>query len=199
MARDRVPIVKQSRREGFALSEKAIKIMARRQSTPGQHANSRPNSKPSLYSKQLREKQKVRHLYGLMEKQFAKIAHKAMSRPGIAGENMLVLLESRIDNAVYRAGFANTRRASRQMVAHGHFNLNGKKVTIPSLVLKAGDVIEARPKSKKSNVFMAAAGSRADWLDVKSKDFKFTVTTLPTRADIQDEIHEQLIIEYYSR
>lgn len=198
MARDRAPIVKQSRREGFALSEKAARVMARRQSTPGQHS-SRPGAKPSLYNKQLREKQKVRHLYGLMEKQFAKIANKAMSRPGVAGENMLILLESRIDNAVYRAGFANTRRAARQMVTHGHFNLNGKKVTIPSLVLKANDVVEARPKAKKSNVFMAVTTSQAGWLDVKQKDLKFTVNALPTRADIQDEIHEQLIIEYYSR
>jgi small subunit ribosomal protein S4 len=172
--------------------------MAKRQGAPGQHSG-KPGAKPSLYNKQLREKQKVRHLYGLMEKQFAAIARKAMSRPGVAGENMLVLLESRIDNAVYRAGFANTRRAARQMVTHGHFNLNGKKVTIPSLVLKAGDVVEARAKSKKSNVFMAAASSQANWLDVKSKDFKFTVAALPVRADIQDEIHEQLIIEYYSR
>ncbi|MCL2002103.1 30S ribosomal protein S4 [Candidatus Saccharibacteria bacterium] len=198
MARVRVPIVKQSRREGFALSEKAIKIMARRQGAPGQHSG-KPGAKPSLYNKQLREKQKVRHLYGLMEKQFAKIAKKAMSRPGIAGENMLILLESRLDNAVYRAGLANTRRASRQMVAHGHFNLNGKRVTIPSLVLKVGDVVEARPKAKKSNVFMAVGNNQANWLEVKQKDFKFTVAALPTRADIQDEIHEQLIIEYYSR
>ncbi|MDR0980161.1 MAG: 30S ribosomal protein S4 [Candidatus Nomurabacteria bacterium] len=198
MARDRVPIVKQSRREGFALSEKAVKIMAKRQSTPGQHS-SRPGAKPSLYNKQLREKQKVRHLYGLMEKQFAKIAAKAMGRPGIAGENLLALLESRIDNAVYRAGFANTRRAARQMVTHGHFTLNGKKVTIPSLTLKAGDVVEARAKSKKSNIFMAATTNQAGWLEVKPKDFKFTVAALPVRTDVQDDIHEQLIIEYYSR
>ncbi|MCL2371582.1 30S ribosomal protein S4 [Candidatus Saccharibacteria bacterium] len=198
MARNRTPIVKQSRREGFALSEKAIKIMARRPGTPGPHG-SRPNNKPSLYCKQLREKQKVRHLYGLMEKQFSKLARTAMRRPGIAGENLLVLLESRLDNAVFRAGFANTRRASRQMVAHGHFTLNGKRVTIPSITLKAGDVIEARPKAKKSNVFMAVGASQANWLDVKQKDLKFTVVTLPTRADIQDEIHEQSIIEFYSR
>jgi len=198
MARNRTPIVKQSRREGFALSEKAIKIMARRTGAPGQHAGKMGN-KPSLYNKQLREKQKVRHLYGLMEKQFAKLANTAMRRPGIAGENLLVLLESRLDNAVYRAGFANTRRASRQMVAHGHFTLNGKRVTIPSITLKAGDVVIARPQAKKSNVFMAVGASQADWLDVKAKDFKFTVVKLPTRADIQDEIHEQLIIEFYSR
>jgi small subunit ribosomal protein S4 len=199
MARDRVPIVKQSRREGFALSEKAIKIMARRTGAPGQHSG-KPGAKPSLYNKQLREKQKVRHLYGLMEKQFAKIANVAMRRPGVAGENLLVLLESRLDNAVYRAGFAGTRRAARQMVSHGHFNVNGKKATIPSLALKPGDVVEARTKAKKSNVFMGANGtSQSNWLDVKAKDFKFTVSTLPTRADIQDEIHEQLIIEYYSR
>jgi len=198
MARDRVPIVKQSRREGFALSEKAIKIMARRTGTPGQQSG-RPGNKPSLYNKQLREKQKVRHLYGLMEKQFSKLARLAMSRPGIAGENLLTLLELRVDNAVYRAGFANTRRAARQMVSHGHFTLNGKRITIPSITLKAGDAVEARPQAKKSNVFMAVGSSQANWLDVKSKDLKFTVAALPTRADIQDEIHEQLIIEYYSR
>lgn len=147
MARDRSPIVKQSRREGYALHPKAHKILAHKTGIPGQHAHGR-RSKPSLYATQLREKQKVRRLYGLVEKQFARLMDEATRmQEGLAGENLLKLLELRLDNAVYRAGFATSRRAARQLVSHGHFLLNGRRVDIPSIRVKAGDVIEVRPKS----------------------------------------------------
>jgi len=152
MARDTSPIVKQSRREGVALHPKAVKIMARKSGIPGEHANGR-RGKQSMYATQLREKQKVRRMYGLLEKQFAKLMNEATRKPGLSGENLLQLLELRLDNTVYRAGFATSRRAARQLVGHGHFELNGRRVDIPSIRVKAGDVITVRPKSQKSGYF----------------------------------------------
>src|SRR5690606_38597317 len=156
MARDTSPIVKQSRREGYALHPKAHKIMARKSGIPGEHAHGRQN-KPSLYATQLREKQKVRRLYGLLEKQFAKLMNEAGRKPGLTGENLLQMLEQRLDNAVYRAGFATSRRAARQLVSHGHFTLNGRRVDIPSIRVKAGDVIEVRARSAKGGYFSQIA------------------------------------------
>lgn len=152
MARDTSPIVKQSRREGVALHPKAYKIMARKSGIPGEHAGGR-QSKPSMYATQLREKQKVRRMYGLLEKQFAKLMNEASRKQGLAGENLLQLLERRLDNVVYRAGFATSRRGARQLVSHGHFELNGRRVDIPSIRVSAGDVIVVRPKSQKSGYF----------------------------------------------
>ena len=152
MARDTSPIVKQSRREGYALHPKAHKIMARKSGIPGQHAHGR-QGKQSLYATQLREKQKVRRLYGLLEKQFARLMNEAGRREGLTGENLLQLLELRLDNAVYRAGFATSRRAARQLVGHGHFLLNGQRVDIPSIRVKAGDEITVLPNSTKSVYF----------------------------------------------
>jgi small subunit ribosomal protein S4 len=150
MARDTSPIVKQSRREGYALHPKAHKILIRKPGIPGEHSGGR-QSKPSLYQIQLREKQKVRRLYGLLEKQFAKLMKEASNKQGLAGENLLQLLERRLDNAVYRSGLATSRRAARQLVSHGHFMLNDRRVDIPSIRVKAGDVITVRPKSQKSS------------------------------------------------
>jgi len=152
MARDVSPIVKQSRREGYALHPKAHKVMAKKTGIPGQHAHGR-QGKPSLYLTQLREKQKVRRIYGLLERQFAKLMNEANRQSGLAGENLLRMLEQRLDNAVYRAGFATSRRAARQLVGHGHFTLNGRRVDIPSIRVKAGDEIVVREKSKKSGYF----------------------------------------------
>ena len=135
MARDTSPIVKQSRREGYALHPKAAKIMARKSGIPGQHSGGRQD-KPRLYDTQLREKQKVRRMYGLLEKQFAKLMNEATRKPGLSGENLLQMLELRLDNAVYRAGFATSRRGARQLVSHGHFMLNGRRVDIPSIRLQ---------------------------------------------------------------
>lgn len=205
MARDTSPIVKQSRREGYALHPKAHKIMARKSGIPGEHAHGR-QGKPSMYQTQLREKQKVRRLYGLLEKQFAKLMNEATRRPGLAGENLLELLERRLDNAVYRAGFATSRRGARQLVSHGHFMLNGRRVDIPSIRVKSGDVIAVRPKSVKSGYFSNIAdvhGNTAQgplsWLTGDIKKLEIKVTGNPTRDEAEPEINEQLIVEYYSR
>ena len=205
MARDTSPIVKQSRREGYALHPKAHKIMARKSGIPGEHAHGR-QSKPSLYRIQLREKQKVRRLYGLLEKQFARLMKEATRRDGLAGENLLEFLERRLDNTVYRAGFATSRRGARQLVSHGHFELNGRRVDIPSIRVKAGDVLTVRPKSLKSGYFSAiddvvanTAQGPLSWLKSDVKKLKIEVTGIPTRAEAEPEINEQLIVEYYSR
>lgn len=205
MARDTSPIVKQSRREGYALHPKAHKIMAKKTGIPGQHAHGR-QGKPSLYLTQLREKQKVRRTYGLLEKQFARLMSEASRRPGLSGEILLQLLEQRLDNAVYRAGFATSRRAARQLVSHGHFELNGRRVDIPSIRLKAGDVLVVRQKSTKSGYFSQiddvvnnSVQVPLSWLKSDSKKLKIEVTGIPTRAEAEVDINEQLIVEYYSR
>jgi small subunit ribosomal protein S4 len=205
MARDTSPIVKQSRREGYALHPKAHKVMAKKTGIPGQHANGR-QGKPSLYLTQLREKQKVRRLYGLLEKQFAKLMDEAIRRDGLAGENLLQMLEQRMDNAVYRAGFATSRRAARQLVGHGHFMLNGRRVDIPSIRLKAGDEIVVRPKSTKSGYFTVlddvvknSSQVALSWIKSDTKKMTISVTGLPTRTEAEPDINEQLIVEYYSR
>lgn len=205
MARDVSPIVKQSRREGYALHPKAHKIMARKSGIPGEHAHGR-QGKPSLYLTQLREKQKVRRTYGLLEKQFAKLMNEATRQQGLAGENLLRMLEQRIDNAVYRAGFATSRRAARQLVGHGHFLLNGRRVDIPSIRLKAGDELVVRPKSQKSGYFTgldeivkASTQGSLSWLKSDAKKMTISVTGAPKREEAEADINEQLIVEYYSR
>lgn len=205
MARDTSPIVKQSRREGYALHSKAHKIMAKKTGIPGQHAHGR-QGKPSLYLTQLREKQKVRRLYGLLEKQFVRLMNEASRQQGLAGENLLRLLEQRMDNAVYRAGFATSRRAARQLVSHGHFMLNGRRVDIPSIRLKPGDEIVVRPKSAKTGYFTQidevvknTMQSPLSWLKSDAKKLTISITGLPTRTEAEADINEQLIVEYYSR
>lgn len=206
MARDTTPIVKQSRREGYALHPKAHKVLARKSGIPGQHSGGR-QGKQSLYATQLREKQKVRRLYGLMEKQFAHLMNEATrAKEGLAGENLLKLLELRMDNAVYRAGFAVSRRGARQLVTHGHFLLNGRRVDIPSIRLKAGDVITVRPKSTKSDYFTHindvvgnSVQGPLSWLKSDVKNLKIEVTGQPKRDEAEADINEQLIVEYYSR
>ena len=169
MARDNSPIVKQSRREGYALHPKAHKVLARKSGIPGQHAHGR-QSKPSLYATQLREKQKVRRLYGLVEKQFARLMNEATrAQEGLAGENLLKLLERRLDNVVYRSGFAVSRRAARQLVSHGHFELNGRRVDIPSIRVKAGDVITVYEHIIEKTIL---AGSRPILLTLPPLDGK---------------------------
>lgn len=205
MARDVSPIVKQSRREGYALHPKAHKVMARKTGIPGQHAHGR-QGKPSLYLTQLREKQKVRRTYGLLEKQFAKLMNEATRQDGLAGENLLRMLERRLDNAIYRAGFATSRRAARQLVGHGHFTLNGRRVDIPSIRLKVGDEIAVREKSKKSGYFTAlddvvknANAQPLSWMKSDAKKMTISITGLPQRDEAEADINEQLIVEYYSR
>lgn len=208
MARDISPIVKQSRREGYALHPKAAKVLAKKTGIPGQHAHSR-QGKSSLYLIQLREKQKVRRTYGLLEKQFARLYKEAdrSSNQGILpGELLLQFLERRLDNVIYRAGFASSRRAARQLVGHGHFMLNGRRVDIPSIRVKAGDVITLRDKSKNSAYFINIKDvldnsfqGPLSWLKSDPKKVSVTITGLPKREEAEADINEQLIVEYYSR
>ena len=205
MARDKSPIVKQSRREGFALAPKAHKIMAKKSGIPGQHGDMRVRG-GSLYLTQLREKQKVRRLYGLLEKQFAKLMKEAQKAEGLTGEILLEYLERRADNVVFRAGFASTRRQARQLVSHGHFTLNGRRVDIPSIRLKAGDKLEVRAKSQKSeyfknldNIVAASDVTPLSWMKSDAKKMTIEITGKPKREEAEAGINEQLIVEYYSR
>ena len=204
MARDTSPIVKQSRREGVALHPKAHKVMVKKTGIPGQHANGRAG-KPSLYLRQMREKQKVRRMYGLLERQFSNLITEAEKMAGPTGDNILHLLERRLDNVAYRAGFATSRRAARQLVGHGHFMLNGKRVDIPSIRVKTGDEIVVRPKSQKSGYFSGLADiaaenvNEAGWIKADSKKMTIKITGMPARSDADTDINEQLIVEYYSR
>jgi small subunit ribosomal protein S4 len=207
MARDRQSIVKMSRREGYALHPKAHKALVKRSSKPGQAPNARGprGGKASQYSLQLREKQKVKRLYGLLEKQFSNLMKEANRRQGQSGQILLQLLEQRADNAVYRAGFAPSRRAARQLVTHGHFLLNDTRVDIPSIRLKPGDVLTARPHSLKTEYFKKlddvspAPSEIPGWVKVDRKKVSVSITGLPSRDDAEPDINEQLIVEYYSR
>ena len=205
MARDTRSIVKMSRREGYALHPKAHKALAKRTTPPGQQGNGRRPNKPSQYALQLREKQKVKRLYGLLERQFSNLMKEASRRQGQSGEVLLQLLEQRIDNAVYRAGFASSRRAARQLVTHGHFMLNGRRVDIPSIRLRPGDELVVRDHSKQTEYFKKiddvspAPSATPGWLKVERKKVTVTVTGAPARDDAEPDINEQLIVEYYSR
>jgi small subunit ribosomal protein S4 len=158
-----------------------------------------------LLTLQLREKQKVKRLYGLLEKQFSNLMAEASRTPGQSGATLLQYLERRLDNAVYRAGFASSRRAARQLVTHGHFMYNGRRVDIPSIRLREGDVIELREHSKASEYFKKldetspAPSTTPAWLTVDRKKVTIKVTGVPVRDDAEPEIKEQLIVEYYSR
>lgn len=203
MARDLSPIGKQSRREGYALAPKAQKVMAKKTGIPGQHADMRVRG-GSLYLTQLREKQKVRRIYGLLEKQFAKLMREASRAEGMTGENLLNCLERRADNVVYRAGFASTRRAARQLVSHGHFTLNGRRIDIPSIRVKPGDVLEVRAKSKKNSYFtnlndVNSGKTSLSWMKSDIKNMKIEIIGQPKREEAEVGINEQLIVEYYSR
>lgn len=208
MARDTSPIVKQSRREGYALHPKAAKVLAKKTGIPGQHAHAR-KGKGSLYLTQLREKQKVRRTYGLLEKQFARLykeADRSSSQGILPGELLLQFLERRLDNVIYRAGYANSRRAARQLVSHGHFMLNGRRVDIPSIRVKVGDEITLREKSKSSGYFANIKDvldnsfqGPLSWLKSDPKKVSVSITGVPTRDEAEPDINEQLIVEYYSR
>ena len=203
MARDMTPLVKQSRREGVALHPKAHKVMVKRTNPPGQHGHM-GQRKQSGYALRLREKQKVKRMYGLLEKQFRKLITDANRMQGLTGEVLLKLLERRLDNAVYRAGFASSRRAARQIVTHGHFTLNGRRVDIPSIRLKQGDEIALRKRSQSNKYFasideLVEVAPSVSWLSADRKKFVIKVTGEPTREEAEPGINEQLIVEYYSR
>jgi small subunit ribosomal protein S4 len=205
MARSREPIVKMSRREGYALHPKAHKALVKRTIVPGGIKGRNSNKKPSQFSIQLREKQKVKRLYGLLEKQFAKLMVEASRAKGQSGAMLLQLLEQRMDNAVYRAGFASSRRAARQLVSHGHFTLNGRRVDVPSIRLKVGDEVEVRERSQKTEYFKKlddvspAPTETPSWIKVNRKARTISVTGVPLREEAEPDLNEQLIVEYYSR
>ena len=206
MARDLQPIVKRSRREGYALHPKAHKALVKKAANAGRGQRGGRPSKPSQYGLQLREKQKVKRLYGLLEKQFSNLVKEASRQKGQSGQVLLQLLERRLDNAVYRSGFAVSRPAARQLVTHGHFNLNGRRVDIPSIRINQGDVIVLLTSSAANSYFKQidevspmSNDAIPAWLKVERKKFKIEVTNLPTRDDAEPDINEQLIVEYYSR
>lgn len=205
MARDTGSIVKMSRREGYALHPKAHKALVKRTSMPGQQTQSGYRRKASQYSLQLREKQKVKRLYGLLEKQFRNLMKEADKSKEQSGVVLLRFLEQRADNAVYRSGLATSRRAARQLVSHGHFELNGRRVDVPSIRLKVGDELSLRDGSKKSEYFkqiddVSPAPSEIPmWLNVDRKKFVIKVTGVPAREEVEPDINEQLIVEFYSR
>jgi small subunit ribosomal protein S4 len=169
---------------------------------PGEHGRNRP--KESEYLLQIREKQKAKRIYGVLEKQFENYYEEAARRRGMTGEALLQLLESRLDNIVYRAGFAKSRDMARQLVSHGHILVNGKKVDIPSYRVSESDIIEVRPKSREMTPFIVAraeAGERTPpaWIEVIPDKMRVLVHTLPVRAQIDTLVQEQLIVEYYSK
>ena len=204
MARERQSVVKMSRREGYALHPKAHKALMKRSSPPGQtHNNMRP--KTGQYTLQLREKQKVKRLYGLLERQFSNLMKESSRQQGQSGSVLLQYLERRLDNVVYRAGFAPSRQAARQLVSHGHFMLNGRRVDIPSIRVSVGDEIVPRPHSLKTEYFKKidevspVPSVIPSWLKANRNKFEIKVTDLPSRDDAESDINEQLIVEYYSR
>ena len=191
---------KKARRTGFSLLENG-KELARKPYGPGAHGADRKR-RPSTYGVQLKEKQKVRFMYGLNERQFQKTYKEAGKMQGIHGENLLKLLESRIDNLVYRMGFASTRRAARQLVNHGHITVNGKKVDIPSYRCKPGDVIALKEQSADHKAVKEALSkvlNRVEFVTFDDKKNTGTFVRLPERSELSPEINESLIVEYYNR
>ena len=199
MAKNTQPVLKRCRTLG--VSPAAMGYSKQSNRNPG----GKRRTKKSEYGTQLTEKQKVKFVYGILEKQFHTLYEKAESMKGNTGENLLSLVERRLDNVVYRLGYASTRREARQLVNHGHFTVNGKRVNIPSYLIKAGDVIEVAEKSRSSVKFKRLTGEDAvmvtlpQWLEREKNTLKGTVTKLPAREDIDMPIEEHLIVEYYSR
>jgi small subunit ribosomal protein S4 len=201
MARYTGPRTKVSRRARQLLDDNKAKYFDRRPYPPGDHGRGR--IRESQYQIQLREKQKVRHIYGVLEKQFRRYYREANRQSGITGTNLLRLLESRLDNVVYRSGLARTRPQARQLVNHGHFQVNGKKVTIPSYRVRQGDEITVKERSKEAFPILHSVDTvdRPDpeWLEVNRDERKIIVTTLPSREQIDTQIQEQLVVELYSK
>jgi len=209
MARYRGPTCKLARREGTDLMLKsparAVETKCKLDQVPGQHGATMRRGKPTDYAGQLREKQKVRRIYGVLEKQFRNYYKKAAKQKGATGENLLKLLECRLDNVVYRMGYAVTRSEARQLVSHKAIEVNGKICNIPSLQIKEGDVVAVREKSKKQLRIQEALNIWqemnlfADWVSVDSKKMTGTFKNVPVRDDLPAEINENLIVELYSK
>ena len=200
MARYTGPSYKQARRVGFSISETG-KELARRPYGPGQHGNAR-KGKLSDYGTQLKEKQKVRFMYGMNERHFKKTFNEAAKMQGIHGTNFLRLLESRLDNLVYRIGFASTRRGARQLVNHGHVTVNGKKVDIPSYRVKPGDIISIKEDDKNLKVVaesLAKVSKRVEFVSYDEGKMEGTYVRLPERNELNADINEALIVEFYNK
>ena len=200
MARYTGPNNKQARRVSFSILENG-KDIAKRPYGPGQHGKDKKR-KPSNYAVQLNEKQKVRFMYGVSEKQFKKLVNDSAKMKGVHGENLLILLESRLDNLVYRIGFATTRRGARQLVNHGHITVNGKKVDIPSYRVKPGDVIAIKENSKDHKgieIALANKVKRPEFISYDEGKRVATYVRYPERSELNAEINESLIVEFYSR
>jgi len=210
MARYRDAVCRLCRREGgklFLKGDRCFKpscaIEKRGTNPPGQHGAARRKMLAG-YGEQLREKQKVKRIYFVLEKQFRNYFEKARSQKGVTGENLLFMLEKRLDNVVYRSGFSTSRRQARQLVNHGHIEVNGRKVDIPSFQVKVGDTVTVKDKSHKNphveGAWQTAAGrGRPTWITPGGKDLSIAIAALPTRQDIDANINEQLIVELYSK
>ena len=208
MASYRGPVCRLCRREGVKLFLKGSRCMTekcaieRRAYPPGQHGQGR--QRVSEYSAQLREKQKLKRIYGVLERQFRGTFAKAERQKGITGENLLRMLERRLDNIVYRAGFASSRKEARLLVSHGHYRVNGRKVDKPSFLVREGDVIEVKERSRTIFPIQAAlevveGRGIPVWLDLDKANFKSTVRSLPARDEIAMPVNEQLVVDLYSR
>jgi len=211
MARYREPVCRLCRREGIKLFLKGERCytdkcaIEKRNFAPGQHGKSKRPKKLIGYGLQLREKQKVRRIYGLLERQFRNTFRKAAQARGVTGENLLSLLERRLDSVVYRMGLGTSRAQARQIVSHGHIHVNGRKVNIPSYVVKPGDTVEVRETSRKNAAVLAAREVTAhlgkpSWIDVDLENLKGRVAAAPKRDElVQIPMNEQLIVELYSK
>lgn len=200
MARYTGPVWKKARRLSFSVLETGEELK-KRTYAPGQHGPTK-RVKLSNYGTQLREKQRVRNMYGLNERQFANLFARASKMEGTAGVNFLVLLESRLDNVVYRLGFARTRKGARQLVNHGHIEVNGKKVDIPSAQIKPGDVISVREGSRNMKSIAEALEANITapaFVEVDKENKKGTFVRLPERSELNQEVNESLVVEYYNR
>ncbi len=206
MARYTGAVCRQCRREGQKLFLKGERCysdkcaLARRSFAPGQHGQARKKS--SEYGIQMRAKQKAKRYYGVLESQFAKYFAMAENRTGMAGENLLKILESRLDNVVYRAGFGMSRRQARQLVLHRHFTVNGERVNIPSYLVKPGDVVAVHGSACdkiKENVELNSARPTPMWMSMDKDNLKVTINRLPERSEIDLDVEEQLIVELYSK
>jgi small subunit ribosomal protein S4 len=202
MARYTGPRVRISRRFGIPIFG-PTKYLERRNYGPGVHGP-KSRRKTTDYGLGLIEKQKLKYYYGLMERQFRGVYEKALKRRGVTGEQMLQILETRLDNVVFHLGLANTRAAARQMVSHGHVTVNGRKVNVPSFALKVNHVIEVKNNNVSrqlatKNMEMATSRSVPDWLILSKEEFKGTVMRIPTRDEIQPIANEQAVVEFYSR
>ena len=205
MARYRGPIAKISRRLNIALTEKAQKVLNKRPFPPGQHGPSTRRRQMSDYGMQLQEKQKARYMYGVLEKQFRNLYSRAQRVPGETGAALFMLLERRLDNVVYRMGLATTRQQARQLVAHGHVTVNGRKTNIPSFTVRVGEKISVRVESRKRPYFKTILEAKEllhrapEWMRVVHADLSAEIVALPRREDAEQGINEQLIVEFYSR